>query len=386
MKKLCAITTVQGTMETFVIPSMRLFAERGFDVTLICSMDAGFIEKYSKEFNLINVPMQRGISVKELFTKPIAFYKIFRKNRFDYVQYATTNAAVYSSIASAFARVPVRVNCLWGLLYSANSGLKRKFYWMLEKIPCIFSNYFTVASHKNRAAAIADHLCRPEKATVIGDGGTIGVDLSEFDYSKREDFKNEVIKKYPVLKGKKVFGYLGRIGVDKGINELLEAFINLNDPGTALMLIGNFDSLRSGLNAELLSKAETQDNIIFTGFTREVPLYLSAVDILVHPTYREGFSMVIQQAMAMGCGIITTDIPGPSEVIIENECGLLVAPKDPEALRKAMEMLAGDPELLKTFVNNGLKRVSEKFTRQRMLELTYLDRCDMMRKAGVLKD
>lgn len=384
MKKLCAITTVQGTMETFVIPSMRLFAERGFDVTLICSMDAGFIEKYSKDFNLINVPMQRGISIKELFTKPISFYKIFRKHKFDYVQYATTNATFYASIAAFFAHVPVRVNCVWGLLYSASTGIKRGFYWLLEKIPCMFSNYFTVASHKNRELAIADHLCRPENATVIGDGGTIGVDLSEFDYNKREIYNNEILNKYPVLKGKTVFGFVGRIDVDKGINELLEAFINLNDPGTALMLIGNFDSLRSGLNAELLTKAEKQENIIFTGFTREVPLYLSAVDIIVHPTYREGFSMVLQQAMAMGCGIITTDIPGPSEVIVEDECGLLVPSKDADALRIAMEKLAGDDELLKSFVDNGLKRVSEKFSRERMLELTYADRCDMMKKAGVL--
>lgn len=378
--KLCAITTVQGTMEEFIIPALRLFVQRGYDVTLICNMERNFIEKYSDEFNLINVPMKRGIKIKDLITKPWEFYKIFRREKFDYVQYATTNAAFYASVAAYLAKVPVRLNCLWGLLYSSSSGWKRHFYWLLEKIPCLFSNFYTIASHKNREIAISDHLCKADKASVIGDGGTIGIDLNTFDYSKRKFYKNIILSKYPILVGKTIFGFLGRIDSEKGINELLEAFFNLEDSSKGLILIGSFDSVRSGIKEELLEKAKHQENIIFAGYTSEVAQYLSAIDILVHPTYREGFSMVIQQAMAMGCGIITTDIPGPSEVIVENECGILVPPKDSKSLMKAMKRLSADKKLLQYYVNNGLKRVNEKFSRDRMIELTYEDRLRILNK------
>lgn len=377
-KKLCIVTTIDMTMESFVIPAMKLFVERGYDVTLICNMTDSFIERNSKDFHLINVELQRGTSIRDLLTKPFEFYRIFKRERFDYVQYATTNAAWYASVAAWAARVPVRVNCLWGLLYTASTGWRRKFYWLLEKVPCIFSNFFTVASKQNMEIAIADGLCKREKASFIGEGGTIGVDLEQFDYGKRNQYQEAMYEKYPQLKGKTVYGYLGRIDADKGINELLEAFLNMKNHQTALLLIGPYDNVRSGLNQELIKKAESCEHIIFTGFTKEVPLHLSAVDILVHPTYREGFSMVIQQAMAMGCAIITTDIPGPSEVIVKDESGFLVPVKDSEALKHAMEVLFNDSELRSKFVSAGLKRVRDCFSREKMLELTFENRFQMI--------
>ena len=194
-----------------------------------------------------------------------------------------------------------------------------------------------------------------------------------------------MVAKYPLIECKTVYGYLGRIDVDKGVNELLKAFFDMNNPQTALLLIGPFDDVRSSLDKDLLEKAKKSNNVIFTGFTREVALHLSAVDILVHPTYREGFSMVIQQAMAMGCAIITTDIPGPSEVIVENESGLLIPIKAPVILQNAMETLLNDMQLREKFVKNGLGRVKGKFERGRMLELTYENRYQMMKDAGILK-
>lgn len=385
MSKFCFIATIENTLESFVIPAAYLFKQKGHDVSLLCTMSERFVEKYGRDFHLINVRMSRGISIKDMLTKPFEFYRIFKREKFDYVQYATTNAAWYASIAAWMAHIPIRVNCLWGLLYTANTGWTRKVFWFAEKLPCWFSNYFTVASKKNMEIAVADGLCKRKQTSVIGDGGTIGVDFTLFDYTKREDYNSEMLGKYPTLKGKTVYGYLGRIDVDKGINELLKAFLEMKNPNAALMLIGPFEDVRSGLDNELLRKAKASENIIFTGFTREVAMHLSAVDILVHPTYREGFSMVIQQAMAMGCAIITTDIPGPSEVIVVNESGLLVPVKDSASLKTAMEMLYSNKNLRKTFVKNGLVRVQEKFKRERMLELTYKDRCQMMIKAGVFE-
>ena len=383
-KKICVITTIETTLESFVIPVMRLFMQRGFDVTLMCMMSDMFVERYEGEFHLINVKMNRGISLKDMLTKPFEFYKIFKREKFNYVQYATTNAAWYASVAAKMAGVPVRVNCLWGLLYTASTGWKRKVYWFAEKYPCWFSNYFIVASKKNMEIAIADGLCKRERVSVIGDGGTIGVDLKVFDYGKREEYKLRMLERYPVLKGKLVYGYLGRIDVDKGVNELLKAFLAVNNLKMALVLMGSFDDVRSGLDNDLIEKAKASENVIFTGLTREVALHLSVVDVLVHPTYREGFSMVIQQAMAMGCAIITTDIPGPSEVIVENESGLLVQVKDSEALQKAMRRMYEDKVLREAFVKAGLKRVEERFKRERMLELTYENRCQMMKDAGII--
>ena len=84
--------------------------------------------------------------------------------------------------------------------------------------------------------------------------------------------------------------------------------------------------------------------------------------------------MVIQQAMAMGCAVITTDIPGPSEVIEAGKSGLLVPVKDPSALRNAMDRLYSDISLREQLASAGLQRVREKFSRERMVKLNFENR------------
>lgn len=175
-----------------------------------------------------------------------------------------------------------------------------------------------------------------------------------------------------------MFGYVGRIETDKGINELLMAFQKTNNPDFALLMIGRFDDLRCDLDPEILKWAKSNENVIFHGFSCEIPKYMSAMDILVHPTYREGFSMVIQQAMAMGCAIITTNVPGPSEVIEKGKSGLLVPDRTIDELSEAMQQLGTDRKMREKFSAAGLERVREYFERSKMLELTYENRLKMM--------
>lgn len=380
MTKLCFISTIEGTQESFIIPALYLFKERGYDVTVICTMSDKFIEKYSKDFRCIDVRMQRGVCLKDVLTKPFEFYRIFKREKFDYVQYATTNASFYSWLPAKLLGIKTRVYCSWGLLYEGYAGFKRTFYKRIEKLLCDSATHVTVASHKNLEVAVRDGVLKREKASVIGDGGTIGVNLGEFNIDNREAYKARVLQEYPALEGRTVFGYVGRIETDKGISELLSAFIKTDNPNYALLLIGKFDELRSNIEPALLAKAKSMENIIFHGFTREVPRYMSAMDILVHPTYREGFSMVIQQAMAMGCAIITTDVPGPSEVIEEGKSGLLVPDHTVEELAEAMTKLGEDTQLRKSFSEAGLVRMKEKFERSRMLQLTLENREKMMNK------
>lgn len=378
MKKLCAIATIEGTMNSFIIPAMEYFVDNGYDVTLVCNMSEDFIKKNSGKFHCVNIPMKRGISISDTLKMPWKFWKLFRKEKFDYVQYATTNASFYACIPAKLCGIKTRVYCQWGLLYVGYTGIKRRIFKWVEKFLCSSATHITVASKKNLVYAVEEGLMLASKASVIGDGGTVGVELSVFDVEKREVYKSLVLEEHPELKGRLVFGYVGRIETDKGIGELLEAFLSLDNERNALLLIGPFDELRSNINPDLIERAKASGRVVFHGFSREVPKYMSAMDILVHPTYREGFSMVLQQGMAMGCAIITTNVPGPSEVIEEGKSGLLVSDHSATDLAKAMKQLGDNAEQRKAFADAGLERVRKLFNRQRMLELTYQDRLRMM--------
>lgn len=378
MKKLCFIATIESTLESFVIPAAYVFKSQGHSVSLISSMSDRFIDKYDKDFNLINVPMGRGISIKDMLVKPFSFYKIFKREKFDYVQYATTNASFYAGISAKLLGIPTRVYCSWGLLYLGYDGFKHTVFRKVEQLLCSTATHITVASYKNMDVAVNDGVMPRSKCSVIGQGGTIGVDLTQFDYSKRQAFKEQVLAEYPVLAGKTVFGYVGRIETDKGTNELLKAFRKIDNPSYALLLIGAFDELRCNLDPETLQWAKNSPNVIFHGFSREVPKYMAAFDVLVHPTYREGFSMVIQQAMAMGCAVITTNVPGPSEVIEEGKSGILVPDHNVDELARAMQSLGSDKEMQQRFAASGLERVKTHFERGKMLQLTLQNRLQMI--------
>ena len=372
-KSICIITTVEGTIDSFVIPSARYMQEHGWEVTLVCNMNEKFYNTYKEEFHCINVPMSRGSSFKDLFTMPFYFRKLFKKEHFDIVQYATPNAALYASLGAKWAGVKKRLYCQWGIRYVGFSGLQRLLFKSLEKLTCMNSTHIRPASWKNLDYAVEEGLYKREKAAAIGDGGTVGVDLTSYDLQKKPLYREEIRAKYPSLEGKYVYCFVGRFGVDKGCNELLAAFKRLltqtND--IALLLVGEFEMELPDKHKWIISN----DNVAMT--CHSVPnvfRYMAAADVLVHPSYREGFSMVIQEAMALSLPVITTDIPGPSEVIEKDVTGILAKARDAESLFDCMKWMYDHKEEGITMGKAGRKRCEEKFNRERMLRLTLEDR------------
>lgn len=362
-------------MSNFVVDAMRELAQAGYEVTLVCSMSDKFLRQYSEEFRCIHLPMSRGISLRDLFRAIVFFYRLFKREQFDYVQYATPNASLYASVAAWLTRIPKRVYCQWGIRYVGASGTMRKLLKLSEKLVCRISTHVRAASRKNLDYAVEEGLFRREKAAIIGDGGTVGVDFSIFDIHRKQEYREVVLAEYPELRNKFVFCFVGRIQKDKGFNELMEAFENLYQKRdrVALLIVGDRDG-----NVE--ERNFTYRGVVFSGYTAEVYKYLSVADVLVHPSYREGFSMVIQQGMAMGLPVITTDIPGPSEVIEEGVSGILVPPKNAVGLFEAMQCLLYDPFLRVRMGTAAYRRAKLLFNRPRMLELTLRDRISIIEK------
>ena len=369
MKKICFITTIQLTMDTFVVPFAKVLAENGYDVTYICNMNEEFQERNGGYAKCIHLPMRRGFHFFDIFKFTSRLKKIFRQEKFDVIYYATDNASFYSCLAGKAAKIPVRLYAQWGIHYVAASGFARFIMKMLEKITCQKSTHIRAQSPKNRHIAIDEKLCKPEKIKVLGLGGTVGVDFNEYEFDKKEEFKQTIRAQYGLSNEDFVFGFVGRITQDKGCRELLTAFKSGGFPdNTKLMMVGMYDGCEGEL-LELIDWAQTSGKVVFTGHVKsnEVCRYMSAFDILVHPTYREGFGKVLQEGLAMALPIITTDVPGPSEVVEEGVSGMLVPSKDSDALNRAMKELMADKDLMQAFAVNGRKRAEENFERSKMV-------------------
>lgn len=387
MNKKCAIlTTVDVSMSWFMIPYVKELKSRGVDVTLICNMTDDFLEKYSKDYNCVSLDLERGFNLAKTIKGYKNLLKLFKKESFDFIEYATENVSLPASIAGACAKVPVRVYDEWGVLFVGFSGIKRVVAWTIEKIISVFSTDIRQASEKNKDLCVRSHLYRPNKSKVLGKGGTIGVDISIYDISKKNQYRSEIFEKYNIPVKAMLFGFVGRIQSDKGINELIEAFKKVLEKNSNLylMLVGFVDKANP-IKPENMEWAQNSPNVVFTGRVDGAQKYTSAFDVLVHPTYREGFSMVLQEAAAVKTPIITTNIIGPAEFITNGFNGVIVEPHDSDDLYNGLMFAIENPEKMSLFAENGYKYTIENFERTIMVNRMVEDRMQILQNASVLR-
>lgn len=376
-------------MKSFVVETAKHLHEHcGYDVTLICSPDDAFANSLPEYLHFIPVEMPRGINLSG-FSAIRKLRKIFREGKFDLVQYATPNAACYASIAAKREKVPVRLYAQWGIRYVGLSGMARKIFKFLEKLVCKNSTRIHAVSPMNMAFAVGEGLYPAVKACVVGNGGTIGVDMTTYDIALKEQWRDAVREKYGIGKDDFVFGFAGRVSADKGCGELLSSFraVCEENARARLLIVGPMEE-NCGVDANLLSWAKGSDRVVLTGKIDNAYMkeYYAAMDVLVHPTYREGFGMVIQEAGALAVPTITTRIPGASEVMEEGVSCLLVSQKSTEDLTDAMHSLLTDGDQYDALSRGAYERTKALYDRPIMLihqEKAYrrllLDKSDIRR-------
>jgi glycosyltransferase involved in cell wall biosynthesis len=371
-RRICFITTSSVTLETFVLETANdLYHRSHFDVTFICAPDPVFAASLPGHIRYLPLTMKRGIGLSGLLA-PIKLWGIFKRHRFDLVQYSTPNASLYAAIAAWAAGVPVRLYGQWGIRYVGMNGLARSIFKRLEKITCTLSTDIRSVSFKNLEFAVQEGLFGKGRAQVLGQGGTIGVDLSLYDIENKSNAGRTIRKRYGIG-DEFVFGIVGRLSRDKGANEILRAFQTIRSGTFAkLLCVG---SLESGIDPSLYRWAKECGDIVFTGQVArsDMSAYYAAFDCFVHPSYREGFGMVLQEAGAMGCAILTTDIPGASEVMEEGRSCLLAKAGDAESLEEKMRLVMKDPGLRERLGYNARKRVEQCYERRHRLEIQRLD-------------
>lgn len=340
MKKICFITTVPSTLEGFVLPFIKfLLKETEWKIYIICNLDEDFYKILPKEVKYIPISMKRGVNlsgIKAIFK----MVKIFKEEKFNMIQYSTPNASLYASLAGKLSGIKIRNYHLMGFRYLGTRGVGGLILKYLEKITCKLSTSIECVSKSNLKLGIEEGIFSEEKASVIWNGSTGGVDLKRFDYSKRDKWRREIRMKLGYSNVDFIYGFVGRITRDKGINEILEVFLEFKD-GSKLLLIGNFEN-ENTLDKNLINKAMKDKNIKFHKSVIDIEKYFAAIDVLLLPSYREGFGNVIIEAAAMGTPAIVSNIPGPIDAIEEEKTALTVIPKDKVSLLNAMKKIKSE--------------------------------------------
>lgn len=380
MKKLCFITTIPLTLNTFVLKTaVYLHEHADWDISFICDYDKEFADSLPEYIHYYPIPMERGISIKGIGAM-LNMRKIFREEKFDLIQYSTPNASLYASLAGKLVNVPVRLYCQWGMAYTGFKGTKRSIFKLIEKVVCRLSTWIEPDSKSNLAFAHSENLYPESKGSVIWNGSACGIDLNKFDHQKKQEYRTEIRNLWSIPSDAFVYGFVGRITRDKGVNELLEAYREV-DSNTYLLMVGP-EEVDSTINAELYNWSLDNKKIIYTGYTSEVEKYLAAMDCYILPSYREGFGMSTVEAEAMGVPVIVTNIPGPIDAMEENKTGIIVKKADAASLKCAMELLYKEKDQGILMGQHGIEFVKNRFEQKQLFRYIFEDRCSLMQKTG----
>ena len=170
-----------------------------------------------------------------------------------------------------------------------------------------------------------------------------------------------------------VWLFIGRIVKDKGIEDLVDAFLLIKDkfPHDQLWLVGDEVFESDKVSTRIKNEIETNTSIKRWGFQDDVRPFLMAANILVFPSYREGFPNVPLQAASMECTMILSDINGCNEIIENGISGLLVPPGNHIALSTAMHKLRNEKTLQLYFAENALNVVKRKYEQKTVWESIY---------------
>jgi glycosyltransferase involved in cell wall biosynthesis len=308
--------------------------------------------------------MRRNPTLRDIVMRR-QLVKIFRDEKYDIVHTHSSKAGVLGRLAARKAGVPVVIHTIHGLpFHEYQSTLARRFYIHMErKAGRACDKIVSVADTMTRKA-LAAGIGTPELFTTIYSG----MDLDLFLDSGKH--RNVVRNELGIAEDEIVIGKIARLFYLKGHKYLFEAALEVLEkfPNTRFLLL--HDGILRTRFERLLEQMGIRERFIFVGLVppTAIPRYISAMDILVHASLREGLARTLPQAMACRKPVVSFDIDGAPEVVNDGETGYLVKPKDSKGLAQALLKLIQDEKLRNLMGENGRELVDPIFRKEYMIE------------------
>jgi glycosyltransferase involved in cell wall biosynthesis len=302
--------------------------------------------------------------------------RILRRIKPDIVQNFHTKPNIYAPIAAKLAGVPVTVSTVTGLGYTfvVRSGIRSSIgrrmnlgmYKLANRLAdeVAFQNPDDMDLLKTRGG-----ISHSKGRFIIGGSG---VDVSEYHSGTRGSAESrELRKSLGIAEDTFVAMFVGRLQLDKGLVEFVEAahMLKQKRQDIVFVMVGAPDpGNKRSLGKSLLAQWKNEGDVVFTGRREDVPKLMAMANTVTTPTfYREGLPRTLLEAAATGLPLIGSDMPGVREAINSGVNGILIPPRDSNALALAVEELADDPDKSERYGSESLNRAKNEFDHHRVV-------------------
>jgi glycosyltransferase involved in cell wall biosynthesis len=367
--KLIRTATVSLSLDV-LLKGQLAFLNQYFQVIAVSGADEHLERVRNREkVQVYDVKMVRKISPLQDLISLFKLYRLFKKEKPTIVHSITPKAGLLSMTAARMAGVPVRIHTFTGLLFPNRKGWMRILLQNTDRWLCRFATHI-IPEGEGVKADLIQYQITSKPLNVIAHGNVNGVDLEYYNPSALNEQTLNRFKKNLHLENQRVFLFIGRLVGDKGINELIAAFQAIQEKHKAvkLLLVGNQEPELDPLTLQTIKAIKTNSGIISVGFHEDIRPYIALSDILVFPSYREGFPNVPLQCGSFKKALILSDINGCNEIVQHQKSGLLVPSKNTEKLVDAMETLLLNTDLRTEYGNKIYDHIATYFQQQQVWE------------------
>jgi glycosyltransferase involved in cell wall biosynthesis len=361
------VTTVPMSL-TFLRGQVAFMAERGIDIAVVSSPGPELAAFGRDEGVPVHaVSMRRRITPLRDLMSVFRMYRLIRRLRPAIVHAHTPKGGLLGMIAARLARAPGRVYHMRGLPLTGSRGARRRLLRWTEWLSCRLAHRVLCVSHSLRAVAVQERLVDPLRITVPLRGSGQGVDArvrfnpDTWPRNTRSDTRQRLGIPLDAL----VAGFVGRVVRDKGLVELVGAWRALQRefPELRLLVVGPFEP-NDPLPRDVMRTLTTDPRVHLAGEDWDTPPLYAAMDVVVLPTYREGFPNVPLEAGAMRLPVVATHVPGCVDAVEDGVTGILVPPHDEHELTGALRTYLRDPALRGGHGAAARARVLQDFSRE----------------------
>jgi len=341
-----------GGIATYTVSLAKALARRGHQPLVVSSGGALVQALAAAGIPHVNVDLRVKSELHPVVAAALVrVSRVVRRYRPDVIHAQTRVAHVVAGLVGRWARVPV---------VTTAHGFYR-WRWGRRLFPFWGRRVIAIAPMTRRKLV---KVCRVSPGRVVQILN--GIEQPSVDPRRLEADVAWFRQAWGVAQGGPVIGSIARLGPAKGMPVLLQAFHRFRRqvPTAQLVIVG--DGPEKPDLIRLAYALGEQDHIVLTGFVEQTAVPLSVMDLYVQPSFREGFGLALVEAMAMRRPVVASAVGGIRVIVRHGETGLLVPPRDPEALADALGRLAADPAAAHAMGEAGYRRFQDHFTIDRV--------------------